>query len=584
MVNVRLYRIAWIVAVVGTLMLLLTLGSPGTIPEPAVPPALSGVAVADATAQVQAISPTRAPGSAGDAAVGAWVDQQFATIAQSRNPVSSGATVGTQAFVARWRGRLIHGTNVYLSLPGAVTGADQLPATVIAAARDAPPGVTANAAATGMLVALAHLSASTTHQHPLIFASLDDTTVGNAGIRWLLPRVLGVRVGAVVNVDAPDEAVGNATWVWADGRDNSQSLGLALDARTAITRAGGTPAAVPGVLTQLLRLAVPQSFGDQAPAIAEGIPSVTISGRPDTPAYGPGQSGADHVATVGNAVLGLAGSIDAMTSVAGPSQSIYVAGRVLDTATVRLVLLLLIVQVLAVAVDAGIRLRRARLAWMPGLAAIGWRIAPWVIATLAGAMLARAGMLPGLSAGAVPLPEDAPVLIRSIVALVAVVVVVVVLGAWSAARLARITVVPASDVTVSLVALAALLAAIWLVRPFMLVLLIPAAQVAVLSLMATRRWHLGVFVAIALLPLLVLCWSVDGQLQRGVLYAAWYLVVTTLQGGRGALGILCGLLAALCTASVIVVADRRLRNVPQIPRPPVWDIVVATARNVWVER
>ena len=584
MLNVRLYRIAWLAAAVGILLTLLTLQGPSSVPAPTVPPAINGSAIATATATVQSLGPTRAPGSAGDEAVGMWVRGQFVAIAGSHNSVIGRAAVGDEQFVARWRGRLIHGHNVFLSLPGSLTGASQLPAIVIAAPRDAPPGVTTDASTTGMLVALAQLSANTTHQRPLIFVSLDASTVGNAGMRWFLPKITGVRIGAVINVASPAQSAGASVWIWATGRDNSQALGLDSIARTAVGRAGAVVTSRPGIVTQLLRLAVPQTFGDQAPAISEGIPAVTVAGRPDTPVYGPVRADTAQLAIVGNGVLGLAGSLDAATQIPGPSGAVFVAGRQLSDLSVRVILLLLILPVLVVSADAGIRLRRARIRWRPGVTALTLRVVPWLLASAAGVVLARAGLLPGMSAGAVPLPGDAPVLTRSLVGLAAMVVIGLVISVWSASRIARLSLIPASDVAASLVGLGALLALTWVFRPFMLVLVVVGAHAAVLALTAARRRQLIYVIVLAVLPVLLLVLSVADQLQRSAPYAAWYLLVTTIQGGRGAVGPVLGLVLVVCAGSVVAVADRRLRRVPQIPTPPVWDVAIAWARNVWVHR
>jgi len=355
-------------------------------------------------------------------------------------------------------------------------------------------------------------------------------------------------------------------------------------ARTAITRAGGALAPQPGVGTQLLRLAVPQTFGDQAPAIAQGVPAVTIAGRPDTPDYGASASDATRLATFGNAVLGLAGSLDVMTSIPGPTAAVFVAGRQLDAVALMIVVFLVIMPVLAVAVDTGLRLRRARIAWRPGLTALGWRVLPWVAAAGAGTALARAGLMPGMSAGEVPQPGDAPVLVRSLVALAAIVVVGLVLSVWSVSHIARLALIPASDVAASLAGLGVMLIVAFIFRPFMIVLVVVAAHAAVLALTASRRWQLALAVLVALIPAVLLCWSVADQLHRGIVYAAWYLLVTTSQGGRGAIGPLVALVLVVCAGSVVAVADRRLRNVPQIPRPPVWDVVTTRARDVWADR
>jgi len=237
-----------------------------------------------------------------------------------------------------------------------------------------------------------------------------------------------------------------------------------------------------------------------------------------------------------------------------------------------------------VAVDASLRLRRARIPWRPGIVGLGWRVLPWVVAACVGTALARAGLMPGLSAGQVPQPGDAPVLARSLVGLAAIVVVGLVLSVWSVSHIARITLIPASDVAASLAGLGVMLVVAFVFRPFMIVLVVVAAHAAVLSLTASRRWQLALAVAVALVPLAALCWSVADQLHRGFPYTAWYLLVTTIQGGRGVAGPMVAVVLVVCAGSVVAVADRRLRNVPQIRRPPVWDVVTARARDVWADR
>ena len=258
-----------------------------------------------------------------------------------------------------------------------------------------------------------------------------------------------------------------------------------------------------------------------------------MSGRPDTPVYGPALAGATQLTVYGNAVLGLAGSLDAMTAIPGPSSAVFVVGRQLDAAAVMAILFLLIMPVLAVAIDACLRLRRSRIALGPGMAALAWRVLPWVVAVCLGTALARAGLMPGLSAGQVPQPGDAPVLARSLVALVAIVVVGLVLSVWSVSHIARLTLIPASDVTASLGGLGLMLAVAFVFRPFMIVMVVVAAHAAVIALTASRRWQLGLAVVIrggARRP------SCAGPLptssQRRA-YAAWYLLVTTSRAGAG---------------------------------------------------
>ena len=105
-----------------------------------------------------------------------------------------------------------------------------------------------------------------------------------------------------------------------------------------------------------------------------------------------------------------------------------------------------------------------------------------------------------------------------------------------------------------------------------------------LALAASRRRQLIYAVVVAVLPVFLLVWSVSDQLQRGWIYSAWYLLVTTFQGGRGAVGPIIAAVLVVCAGSVVAVADRRLRNVPQIPAPPVWDVAIAWLQNVWEHR
>ena len=570
MLNRRVYRNGWLISIVGVIILLLTLQSPGGLSQPAVPPAVNGAVVVATSQQLVSLAPNRLPGSAGDVHAGAWVAQQFVAISGSALAASGHAHVLQQAFVARWHDRLISGNNVALELPGATTGSAALPAIVISAPRDMRAGAPSDASATGMLVALAQLSAATTHQRPLIFLSSDASTVGNAGMRWFLAHRHGMQIGAVINIDAPDEAVDHAIWVWMRGRTNAHALDLGRWAATAIRRAGGVPASLPSTAAQLLGLAVPQTFGDQAPVIADSIPAVTISGRPDTPSFGDTHFTSTQLATTGDAVLGLADALDVTQGIPGPTQAIFFAGRQLSAIAMRLLLLLLVLPVVLVGIDAIMRLHRTGIAAWEGVSALGWRLLPWGVAVLIGGILGRAGVLATMSAGAPPLPGDAPFLTRSLLVIVAMVVAGLAVAMVSIPKINRLGLTPAADVAVSLIAVTTVLGVEWVVRPMSLVLLAIPVQAAAASLFASRRWQLVVCAALVVIPLVALSVAVGNQLHRGAVYAAWYLMITTLQGGRGVVGPILGVLGMGCACSVIAIAYRRLTNTPYVPTPALW--------------
>ena len=73
-------------------------------------------------------------------------------------------------------------------------------------------------------------------------------------------------------------------------------------------------------------------------------------------------------------------------------------------------------------------------------------------------------------------------------------------------------------------------------RPYALVLALPAAHAALLATAAPRRWQVAGLAFVAVLPLLALCAVVGRVLDRGPVFAAWYLLETAASGRPGGLG------------------------------------------------
>jgi hypothetical protein len=552
--NARLYRTAWLVAGVAIVVALLTLRPRPEAPQPEVPPAVDGTVVRDYANRLEGVAPTRPPGSEGDRRSADWVAGQFAAI-----PGVAERQVRRQAFAARRDGALVETQNVYLSLPGADDGLTR-EGLVVVAARDTEEGESGATASSGMLVELARLSATSAHRRPLMFVSVGAGTIGNAGTRWFLSRFSDFKIAAVIALDAPGAAPGNAVWVWPDGRDNAQSIGLNALARDAVRTAGATPAPHAGITSQLMRLAVPQTFGEQAPAVAAGLPAVTVAGRPDRPPRGGGSLDPERLAVAGNAVIGLMGSLDVLERVPGPTAGIVVSGRELPAVVLRMVLLLAALPVVVAAVDALARLRRAGVRLRPGLRAVAWRAAPLVAAAAALHVLALAGLVPTSAAGVPPLPADMPFTAGGALALALAAAVGA--AAWFLTRTrARASgAAPAAEAAAGLVVLAAVLLVAWLLRPFVLVLALPAAHAVLVATAVPRRWQVAALGGVAVLPLLALGISVGGQIERGPAYVAWYLVGTTAQGSRGALGPLLGVALVACIASIAALVVLRARK------------------------
>ena len=123
-----------------------------------------------------------------------------------------------------------------------------------------------------------------------------------------------------------------------------------------------------------------------------------------------------QLGVIGNGILGLAGSLDAATSIPGPSGAVYVASRELGDLSMRVILLLWSCPSWRFPpMRRSVSGAHASDTAGAGITALALRVVPWLVASAIGVVLARAGLMPGLFAGEVPLPADAPILVRSLV-------------------------------------------------------------------------------------------------------------------------------------------------------------------------
>jgi hypothetical protein len=558
--NVRLYRTCWLVAGVALVVALLTLQTPEPGPEPALPSSIDGEGTLILSGELAGIAPERTAGSGPDQAAARWVRDQLAQ-------VPGDARVQVQELEARDDGEAVRMQNVYLAIPGQ---AGRLrPGIVVIAPRDTPAGVRAGASGTAVLLRLANASATTRHQRPHLFVSTDGSAVGNAGVRWFLERFSAFPITAAIVLDAPGEANGDRVHVWTAGRTDRQALGLGHIAERAVERAGGRADGPPSLGSQLLRLAVPQTFGDQGATIADGIPAVTLSARDESPLRPGREPTEERMALVANAANNLLGALDGAATVPAADGTVAFAGKFLRPTVARLALLLLALPVLVATLDIVARRRRQRVPLGDGLRAVGLRAAPIGAALLAAHLLALGGLLPGASAGAPPLPSEAR--FGALAGLAIAISAGAGALAWAATRrrARRIGAPVAAESTAALAVIAALLIALWILSPFALVLAVPAAHAALLALDANRPWHLPALAGLALLPVLLLAVWIAGVLNSNPLFAVWYLIDTVANGSRGGTGPLLAVLFGAALWSVIAVAGARaLKGGLGGPRPP----------------
>ncbi len=555
MLNARLYRTCWLVAGVALVVALLTLETPDRGPTPALPSTIDGQSALDLNGQLAGIAPERAPGSAADLAAARWVQDQLSQV-----PGAAGR-VQVQDLEARSDRESVRLQNVYVVLPGRGDGRFRS-GIVVVAPRDTPAGVSAGTSATAVMLRMAQVSATTRHQRPHLFVSTDGSTVGNAGIRWFLRRFSAFPLSAAIVLDAPGEAGGDRVHIWESGRTDRHSVGLTAFARAAIERAGGRPAVPRSLTGQMLRLGVPQTFGDQGAVIAAGLPAVTLSGRSESPLRRGREPTAERMELVANAANDLLGVLDATPAVPVADGSIVVADRVLRPTITRLALLLLMLPVLVLALDVVARRRLSRTELRVGLRTVARRGLPSVAALVTAHLLVLGGLLPGTAAGVPPIPSRARVDALAGLALVIVLAAGVLAWLWARRRSRRRVTPPETEGTAALGALAALLVLLWVLSPYALVLALPAAHAALLATAARRPWHLPALAVLALLPVVALLGVVSGLLDSSAPFAVWYLAETAASGARGATGLVLGVLLVSCIWSlgVSVVRDG-------VPRP-----------------
>src|SRR5262245_13518796 len=407
-VDGRLVRKTSLVLIAPLMLLLLTLGRSGPLPAPALPPAFDRDTATTLTADLARENPSRVPGSLGAADAASWF----------RNKL---ALYGLPVREDRWRQDVpgvgkVELRNLAAVVPGTV------PETIVVVAHRDNTGDTAgandNASGTAALVELAraYATAGTTESarmplHTLVFLSTDGGAYGSLGAaRFAAHSPLARRAVAAISLDG----LGGAAPVrlelsGLDRRSPSPALVRTAEARIA-TETGREPGHL-GVLNQLVSLALPFGYGEQAPALAGGIPALRITTASD----GGTQPGEDELEDVSAARLGRLGraseslltSLDA--SVALPTSTnggLFVGHRLVRGWAIQLVLLALVVPFAAVALDLLSRCRLRRLPLAPVWRALRRRLGLWLLLVLLLGTTAVLGALP--TAPSLPPPPDQP--------------------------------------------------------------------------------------------------------------------------------------------------------------------------------
>lgn len=469
--DLRLYRLAWLPAVLALVVLMFSLeGAPEPV-EPATPTGSfdGGPAFADAR-RIATNSPDREPGSDGDAAVADLVAERF-------EEIPAGA-VSEQSFEASYEGSEVELRNVLLTLPGEADSS-----IVIVAARDSAtgPGAATSAAATGILIELAGALGVAGHDKTYVLASTSGAATGAAGARELvesLPERDSIE--AVIVISQPGASDPRSPFVIATSTDESSGpVQLERTAELAVETQTQLRSSEASAFTQLARMAFPSGLGGQAPLIAEGFQAISISSagerRLPESADGIEDLSSETLEAFGRAIQATVSAVDVSAELdPGPGAHLELADNLVPGWTLALLALTLVLPVALVAANACLRAARAGAGLGHGLAWTAARALPFIggLATLYAFALLGAIPRP-------PFPFDPgeyefgtrAAITLSLVAVVALASAVALRSRGVTAQRAPRAAVPA----VGAVAVAACLL-IWLANPYLALLVAPIAH------------------------------------------------------------------------------------------------------------
>jgi hypothetical protein len=561
MLDVRLYRAAFVPVVVAVLIAAFSLGErPRPIRTTLAPDAFDGQRAYAGLLELARTYPRRAPGSPGDEALADRVqaDLDRAGFAPRRE---------------RFAAETVDGEQTLETVIGERVGRDSR-RIVIVAQRDAPAddrgaagdGGAARLSGTAALLELARLYRGRATRRTLTLVSTSGATGGSAGVRDLVDRLGGPVDAVVVLGDLAGRTVRRPVVVpWSESAGIAP-MRLRRTVEEAVRAETDLDPGAPRALVQLARLAVPLTLTAQGPLGAGGLPAVTLqaSGERGPP---PGaEVSRGRLQAFGRATLRSISALDNGPDVpAGPREYVIAQRQVVPRWTVALLGGALLLPLLVAAVDGLARVRRRRGAvgvWLRWLAA---GALPFVLCALVMRVLGLAGAVPPLAGAVDPavLAPDGAVLALAVLVLVLGLLVrgpaARALGARSAPRPDD---VPGAAAAIAVV-LAVVAIAVWAVNPYTALLAVPAAHlwllVAVPEVRVPRA--LGVALVLAgLVPLALVALYYAGQFGLGPLDLAWMGVLLLAGGTAGPLGVLAWSLLLSCALGAVLTGWRAPRG------------------------
>ena len=542
-----MYRAAWVAALVLVLIALFSLGRPGTPPLSTEPVSFDGAQAASDMRTITTEFPQRVAGADADNRMAIWLVQQFK---------AAGLQTHIDGFASTINGKSVALQNVWGVSRGATPGT-----LLVMANRDVPglatQGANDNASGVSALLGLARAFTVATHQHTIIFLCTSGDAYGTVGARRF---VTDHRPDGLLAVIALRQvATRRATGVGLDGWSTAPKVAppwLWLLAPPAGRVSANLGTHLPTIPAQILRLAVPTSSGSQGPFVAAGVPGVTVS------AAGPRQTPqSDIIDTVspvtlnkmGDTVQSMIMSIDAAATPGAPSGgTIFLTrDRTLPGGALTAILVALLLPLAAVTVDLFAHARRARIVLRPALVRSLLHLAPWLVLLAIVYFANLIGQLPR-SPGAVIPPGshavDSPRYLRVVILLTLLVLAYAYAVAVERRLERRVTTDPRATIFVAHAVLVLIALLAFLVNPFAILLVVPAAILWPLARPGGwMRSILPAYLGLAMIPVVLVYYG----LRLGLGWKVWWYFFLLLENRTiPAGGVLLGLVF-LSTAGVL---------------------------------
>lgn len=552
MFDPRIYRAALLPALAAFVLLMFSLEPiPSSLQEPVSTPEFDGGEAARTARSIVSLAPSREPGSPGDAAVADLVQERFAAI--------EGGQISVQDFDSTFGDEDVKLRNVVLTLPGS-SGKTLL----IVAHRDSAEGPDAagSAAATALLVGIADDLGGSRHDRTIMLASTDGGSDGAEGARELIDSLpSSAAVESAIVISQPGVEDPQPPFVIPSGTGpESPSIQLVRTASSIASGAFEERVAAPGPWTGLARLGVPIGLGEQAALRDRGVEAIALSASGERPV--PADSADAQEASEKTMQVSGAIALDVILTLddadrapaAGPDDYIRLGDNLIPGWTLALLALTLLIPPLLAATDTW--LRELRLDWRTRRSAF-WaieRVLPPLASLLLAYLLGLIGLVPDPR-----FPYDParfPGGAEAVIAFITLAAAFVLAGLLIRPMRTPLDVEPHTLAAAGGMLTGIALVGVWLLNPYLALLLAPAAHVWLLPARAAgspRAVLIAIVALLSLAPAVAAFLTVAAELNLGT-SAPWHLLLMIVDGQIGLLtcllwcAMLGGLLACISAA------------------------------------